>query len=275
MAIDLGRVLLIPKGEWSSTTAYTKLDLVSYQGNSYVCTVANTNQVPTNTSYWQLSAQKGRDGANGKDGAQGPKGDTGDRGPAGPTGPQGPKGDTGSRGGLPIYYYGSTDLNDRFQSSAVIDISNDYQNYQNLPAGVEKTGELVILQVNDVEIQLFANVDSLWSRFTDDRGKTWSEWKVLGGDGGSGGGGKTTNLDDGADLNTIKDNGTYSSDAVTLNNGPLSASDMMGHFWILNVSFSADGTYGVQKMMCDSGDEYARFCVSGTWRDWSHATYFD
>lgn len=186
MAIDLGRVLLIPKGEWSSTTAYTKLDLVSYQGSSYVCTVANTNQAPTNTSYWQLSAQKGRDGANGKDGAQGPKGDTGDRGPAGPTGPQGPKGDTGSRGG-----------------------------------------------------------------------------------------GKTTALDDGTDLNTIKDNGTYSSDAVTLNNGPLSASDMMGHFWILNVSFSADGTYGVQKMMCDSGDEYARFYVSGTWRDWSHATYFD
>ena len=86
---------------------------------------------------------------------------------------------------------------------------------------------------------------------------------------------KTTSLAANTDLNTIKDNGTYSSDAVTLNNGPLSASDMMGHFWILNVSFSADGTYGVQKMMCDSGDEYARFCVSGTWHDWSHATYFD
>lgn len=98
MAIDLGRVLLIPKGEWSSTTAYTKLDLVSYQGSSYVCTVANTNQVPTNTSYWQLSAQKGRDGANGKDGAQGPKGDTGATGAKGEPGPQGPKGDTGLTG---------------------------------------------------------------------------------------------------------------------------------------------------------------------------------
>lgn len=98
MAIDLGRVLLIPKGEWSSTTAYTKLDLVSYQGSSYVCTVANTNQVPTNTSYWQLSAQKGRGGANGKDGAQGPKGDTGATGAKGEPGPQGPKGDTGLTG---------------------------------------------------------------------------------------------------------------------------------------------------------------------------------
>lgn len=98
MAIDLGRVLLIPKGEWSSTTAYTKLDLVSYQGSSYVCTVANTNQVPTNTSYWQLSAQKGRDGVNGKDGAQGSKGDTGATGAKGDPGPQGPKGDTGLTG---------------------------------------------------------------------------------------------------------------------------------------------------------------------------------
>ena len=208
MAIDLGRVLLIPKGEWNSTTAYTKLDLVSYQGSSYVCTVANTNQVPTNTSYWQLSAQKGRDGANGKDGAQGPKGDTGATGAKGDTGPQGPKGDTGLTGPQgPVGPQGKQGP----QGPAG-------------PAGVAT---------------------------------------------------KTTSLAANTDLNTIKDNGTYSSDAVTLNNGPLSASDMMGHFWILNVSFSADGTYGVQKMMCDSGDEYARFCVSGTWRDWSHATYFD
>ena len=156
-------------------------------------------------------------------------------------------------------------------------LTSSADQYQNLPSGAKAPGILSVLQISGASWQTYvalAGDAAMYYRVSTD-GKTWQKWQKLGAGGGSGGGGKTTALDDGTDLNTIKDNGTYSSDAVTLNNGPLSASDMMGHFWILNVSFSTDGTYGVQKMMCDSGDEYARFYVSGTWRDWSHATYFD
>lgn len=156
-------------------------------------------------------------------------------------------------------------------------LTSSADQYQNLPSGAKAPGILSVLQISGALWQTYVTLAgdaAMYYRASTD-GKTWQKWQKLGAGGGSGGGGKTTALDDGTDLNTIKDNGTYSSDAVTLNNGPLSASDMMGHFWILNVSFSVDGTYGVQKMMCDSGDEYARFYVSGTWRDWSHATYFD
>lgn len=214
MAIDLGRVLLIPKGEWSSTTAYTKLDLVSYQGSSYVCTVANTNQVPTNTSYWQLSAQKGRDGANGKDGAQGPKGDTGATGAKGEPGPQGPKGDTGLTG-------------------------------PQGPVGPQgKQGE---------------------------RGPQGPQGPA----GPAGVATKTTSLAANTDLNTIKANGVYYSDAVTLNNGPLSGTNMMGHFWIMTADFAPNGSFGIQRITADNGDEYVRIFAAGSWRSWTQATFFN
>lgn len=172
-----------------------------------------------------------------------------------------------------LWIIASGDLNK--YDSGLYYLSEEKSKYQNL-AG-ESPGILSVLRINGKSWQTYVTLTSdaaMYYRASPD-GETWQKWQKLGAGGGSGGGGKTTNLDDGTDLNAIKDNGTYSSDAVTLNNGPLSASDMMGHFWILNVSFSADGTYGVQKMMCDSGDEYARFYVSSTWRDWSHATYFD
>lgn len=89
------------KGAWSSTTAYVNdsnyIDLVTSGGNTYACKVSNTNQAVTNTTYWELIAQKGNTGATGPQGAtgatgaQGPKGDTG---ATGATGPQGPTGAT-------------------------------------------------------------------------------------------------------------------------------------------------------------------------------------
>lgn len=63
---------------WSSTTAYTTgppASVVVYDGSAYVCTLANTNVVPTNTTYWALLVSKGDTGA------------PGDTGPAGPAGP--------------------------------------------------------------------------------------------------------------------------------------------------------------------------------------------
>lgn len=171
MAIDLGRVLLIPKGEWSSTTAYTKLDLVSYQGSSYVCTVANTNQVPTNTSYWQLSAQKGRDGVNGKDGVQGPKGDTG---------ATGAKGEPGPKGLMPTVNYNNADLNVLLGMQSY-GLPNDSSHYSNLPPDASTPGQVVNLQVDDRCIQLFACSKGVYMRWTNNKGLSWSPWQSPGG----------------------------------------------------------------------------------------------
>lgn len=58
--ISAGRVLLIPKGAWNDTDTYSMLDLVSYNGSSYIAkTSVPANTLPTNTSYWQLSAYGG------------------------------------------------------------------------------------------------------------------------------------------------------------------------------------------------------------------------
>jgi hypothetical protein len=54
---------LRPRGEWSAAAAYAYLDLVSYQGSSYVATKAvPAGTLPTDTSYWMLSAEKGEPG---------------------------------------------------------------------------------------------------------------------------------------------------------------------------------------------------------------------
>ena len=54
---------LHPQGEWSASAAYAYLDLVSYQGSSYVATKAvPAGTLPTDTSYWMLSAEKGEPG---------------------------------------------------------------------------------------------------------------------------------------------------------------------------------------------------------------------
>lgn len=58
---NLGRFIMIAKGSYSSSTTYNKLDVVLYNGSSYVCKSDNvTNKVPTNTTYWQLIAQAGQ-----------------------------------------------------------------------------------------------------------------------------------------------------------------------------------------------------------------------
>jgi hypothetical protein len=56
MPKNAGRVALVLKGDYyySNDTSYTKLDLVSYNGKSYVCKQPATGILPTNTAYWQL-----------------------------------------------------------------------------------------------------------------------------------------------------------------------------------------------------------------------------
>lgn len=54
-----GRVLLIPRGEWSSSATYDPLDFVSKDGNSYVCkiTVSGSTTPESDTTHWQLLAE--------------------------------------------------------------------------------------------------------------------------------------------------------------------------------------------------------------------------
>lgn len=59
----LGKVAVTPKGEWSSTVTYEKLDVVSYNGSSYLSVRTVPAATPlSNTNYWLLLAQKGDTG---------------------------------------------------------------------------------------------------------------------------------------------------------------------------------------------------------------------
>ena len=52
----------LAKGTYSGATAYTVGDFVTYLGSSYACIVNTTGNLPTNTTYWALLAQKGDTG---------------------------------------------------------------------------------------------------------------------------------------------------------------------------------------------------------------------
>lgn len=55
---DLGKVMITPKGEYSSSKSYEILDAVSYNGSSYVSKINDNTSVPISDD-WQLLAQKG------------------------------------------------------------------------------------------------------------------------------------------------------------------------------------------------------------------------
>lgn len=60
MVYDLGKIIPRIKGDYSAQTQYDTLDIVYYNGSSYICKQDNTrNKVPTNTTYWQIMALKG------------------------------------------------------------------------------------------------------------------------------------------------------------------------------------------------------------------------
>lgn len=57
---NLGRILIIHKGEYNVETNYSKLDVVNKDGNSYISVVnGNIGQDVSNTSYWKLMSEKG------------------------------------------------------------------------------------------------------------------------------------------------------------------------------------------------------------------------
>ena len=51
-----------PEGAYVAGTTYTTGDSVSYLGSSYVAIQETTGNLPTDTTYWQILAEKGDDG---------------------------------------------------------------------------------------------------------------------------------------------------------------------------------------------------------------------
>ena len=51
------------KGNYAAETAYVINDAVFYNGSSYICKLASTGNLPTDTTYWDLMAQQGAAGA--------------------------------------------------------------------------------------------------------------------------------------------------------------------------------------------------------------------
>jgi hypothetical protein len=84
-------------GEWTGANSTTN-DVVSYNGSTYIATADSPGEPPTNTTYWDLLAAKGADGATGPTGAEGATGPTGAKGATGPTGADGATGPTGATG---------------------------------------------------------------------------------------------------------------------------------------------------------------------------------
>ena len=58
--INLGNIKFNWQGAYAGGTAYAVDDVVSYNGSSYVCILASTGNLPTNTTYWNEMA-KGSD----------------------------------------------------------------------------------------------------------------------------------------------------------------------------------------------------------------------
>lgn len=63
VSTPVGKVSITPKGTWSSSATYERLDVVTKDGSSYIALQSNTNKAVTNTAYWMCLAEKGEAGA--------------------------------------------------------------------------------------------------------------------------------------------------------------------------------------------------------------------
>ena len=98
-SVNLGRIMPKYTGDYSTNVNYNTLDIVFYEGNSYIATQPSLRQTPAiDSEYWGLISGKGDKGDKGEKGDKGDTGPQGDKGDTGPQGPQGPKGDTGATG---------------------------------------------------------------------------------------------------------------------------------------------------------------------------------
>lgn len=65
--VTLGNIKFNWKGAYNASTAYVVDDVVSHSGSSYVCILASTGNVPTNTTYWEQMSSAGTNGTDGTD----------------------------------------------------------------------------------------------------------------------------------------------------------------------------------------------------------------
>ena len=61
-SINIGSLKFNWKGNYNGSTAYAVDDVTEYNGSSYICILASTGNLPTNTTYFQPMATKGTDG---------------------------------------------------------------------------------------------------------------------------------------------------------------------------------------------------------------------
>ena len=98
-SVNLGRIMPKYMGDYSTNVNYNTLDIVFYDGNSYIATQPSLRQTPAiDSEYWGLISGKGDKGDKGDTGDKGDKGDTGPQGPQGIQGKQGIQGQKGDKG---------------------------------------------------------------------------------------------------------------------------------------------------------------------------------
>ena len=77
-SVNLGRIMPKYTGDYSTNVNYNTLDIVFYEGNSYIATQPSLRQTPAiDSEYWGLISSKGYKGDKGDKGEKGDKGDTG------------------------------------------------------------------------------------------------------------------------------------------------------------------------------------------------------
>ncbi len=87
------------QGGWQDGVAYQRLDLVSYEGSTYIAAQDTTGaEAPDDAAFWSLFAAAGEQGPDGAQGLQGPAGPQGIQGIQGIQGPDGAEGDVGPQG---------------------------------------------------------------------------------------------------------------------------------------------------------------------------------
>jgi len=60
--INLGSIKFNWQGAYNGATSYSVDDVVSYNGSSYICKLASTGNLPTNTTYWDQMSSAGTNG---------------------------------------------------------------------------------------------------------------------------------------------------------------------------------------------------------------------
>lgn len=66
---NLGKVAITPRGAYSSTAQYAPLDIISYNGSSYLVLQDCSGITPPNPTYYMVIASKGDTGATGPAGS--------------------------------------------------------------------------------------------------------------------------------------------------------------------------------------------------------------